>query len=269
MGGFAEIGGEVARKGEKMEENKAMKETAQLLVKKAWITEELYAPIAYCVINDFFKKPLEHSDLFSHLGVSYECGRKTFSPYNSWVITLRYIPVIKGAEIWLSVNSENCKDTIVLSARGIQPYWERLLEILMKFEDSWQEKAEFIWDSLRDFNRKVESENPVLIKILDQSAEKIMAHYDEIERAEEKLKALEEKNKEMTERRVGYLRFLRETSEKLEETKRWFKSKKIAEIRENIEKKITELLEEGEDAELLKSWTESWAANKAKELNSK
>jgi hypothetical protein len=77
---------------------------------------------------------------------------------------------------------------------------------------------------------------------------------------EEGMRALEEKNKESAERLVGFLRFLRQISEKLEETKRWFKSKKIAGIREEIEKKIMEILAGGEDVEMLRSWTEEWAS---------
>jgi len=239
-----------------------MKDGAKRLVKQAWITAELYAPIVYGTINEVFnKKNPEHSDLLRDLEVFYECEQKVFSDYNAWKVTFQYDPILKSAQIWLSVNSEKCKEEIVLSAHENQfPYWERMFEILMKFEDSWQEKARFILEGLETFNQRAKSKDPVIAKILDQTAEKILAHYDEMERTEEKLRASEDKNKENAEQRIDFLRFLHQISDKLEKTKQCFKSKRIAEIREEVDKKIGKLLAEGEDVEMLRSWTKEWAS---------
>ncbi len=260
-----------AKEEKEKKENKAIKEAAKLLVKKAWITEELYAPIVYWSIDnlsDETKKTPGISETILDLETRYECGIKTFSPYNTWRVKLQHYPVIQRTEIWLSVNSEDCKEEILLSAHGMQPYWERMLDILMKFENSWHEKAQFILESLEVFNQRVKSANPLAAKILDPISEKIMAQYDEAEEKEGKLEVLQKENEKLVSQFHGFIVFVRRVSEKLEKTKQWFKSKKIAEIREEIDMKIASVIDalSGTDPALLKEWTKEWAVNKLDEI---
>lgn len=242
MDDFVEIDEEVARKGEKME-NQAIKEAAKLLVKRAWIAEDLYAPIVYWSTDNLLheaEKTSGDSHVILDLEARYECGRKTFSPYNTWRVKLQHCPVIRRTLIWLSVNSEDCKEEILLSARGIQPYWERMLDILMKFEGSWHEKAQFILDSLETFNQRAKSANPVLAKILDQISEKIMAQYDETEKKTEKfgteVTELKSKNNDLRRGMRRSIEGLKKSTKALENTKAFLgKSKTIKRIREDIE----------------------------------
>ncbi len=86
---------------------------------------------------------------------------------------------------------------------------------------------------------------------------------------EEKLEVLQKENKKLVSQLCGFILFARRISEELEKTKQWFKSKKIAEIREDIEKKIVEILTEGEDIELLNLWTKEWGIKKLYEIKEK
>lgn len=96
--------------------------------------------------------------------------------------------------------------------------------------------------------------------------EELRASEQKVIELEKKLEISRKENEKLAERLCYLIGFMRWLTERLEKTKRSFKSKEIAKVREDIEKKIVEILMESEDIEVLKSWTKEWASGLIKKL---
>jgi len=246
---------------EKKETREEIKRAAKLIKKRAKLTEELYTQI----FHGSAKGPLGEEIRWIKSVFSY-ClpAKKDFLLDGVWELEIAdYLGWQRGL-IKLTVKSDayTSRNGTYLSGHA-EVGQGRVLDVLMRFENSWQEKANFILAILakvdEEIKRYITGSGSIskFASMLEEIYKKAEAQYE----AEEKLEVLQKENEKLITQFHGFILFTRRISEKLEKTKQWVKSKKIAEIREEIEMEIASVIDalSGVDPALLKEWAKEWA----------
>ncbi len=253
---------------EKKETREEIERAAKSIIKRARLSAELFTQVIFRPFYGFLGEKMEN---LIRKNVSI---KKDFLSDGIWELKLVKLIDWKEAAIRLLVSSaENPqeKEFIYLSEKPKEAEKE-ILDALMRFENSWREKVNFLLATLTELNNivliRASDIDPKITETLIEILKKAQVQYE----ADEKLETLTKENEKLRYQFADHINFMSNISTELIGTKKWFKSKEIAKIRAKIDRKNAEISDvlSGVDPELLKEWTREWAAdklNKIKELN--